>query len=763
MVNANKKNSNLHALLIGIDCYLPNKLPGGLHYPSLGGCVRDINHVENYLKFKVGLASDNILKLTSSNKNSNNGLDDNDKPSEPPEMWPTYENMVNAFEKIIKNAEHGDQLYIHYSGHGGRVPTMIPDKKGPDGLDETLVPLDIGNPENRYLRDVEIAKILNKIIDKKLVVTLVLDSCHSGGATRGRGGAAVRGTDIVDTTLRPQESLVASVTELADTWQNQHRHDDKTTSSKQVARDMNANVSGWLPDPKGYVLLAACRQSESAYEYAFEGDERNGALTYWLLKSLEQVDKGLTYKIVHDRLIAKIHSQFPLQTPILEGDEAREIFGSEHVQPVYAVNVMEVDVANKKVTINAGQAHGIRKGAKFALYPSGFTDFSQVDKRIAIVEVEERGAVNSKANIIAGFTEGKDPITTTSSSAISTAALTIQQGSQAVLINPVDIHIKRLVRLVYDNNTNNNSSSSKNNIIADANKEDLSSNQQKNDHIKQAPIDKIKNILIEEGKGFLELASENSDKAHYQVAINKEETEYEIWDPAGAVIPNLNPPLSISNDNSASKVVQRLVHLTKYSNVQQLDNLDSSSPLSKKLIVYLCGVSDNYEPGDNPKDYLQPLDVQGNINKVKVGQKLVLQIKNDSEQVLNIAVLDLQPGWGIKQVYPTSGKFIPIDQQREEYFLLTADLPFSYNEAKNIIKVFGTVDATDFRWLELASLDQPIVQRQRDITRGSSSGNPLEDLMALITKDVAVTRDINPSATPSKEWTTAQIEVQIHR
>ena len=55
-------------------------------YPSLGGCVRDINHI----KHKVGLSNENIVMLTSSNS-ENNG---DGKPSEPQELWPTYENMI---------------------------------------------------------------------------------------------------------------------------------------------------------------------------------------------------------------------------------------------------------------------------------------------------------------------------------------------------------------------------------------------------------------------------------------------------------------------------------------------------------------------------------------------------------------------------------------------------------------------------------------------------------------------------------------------
>ena len=47
--------NNLHALLIGIDFYLPNGIPGVGTYPSLGGCVRDINNVEALLRSRLGL------------------------------------------------------------------------------------------------------------------------------------------------------------------------------------------------------------------------------------------------------------------------------------------------------------------------------------------------------------------------------------------------------------------------------------------------------------------------------------------------------------------------------------------------------------------------------------------------------------------------------------------------------------------------------------------------------------------------------------
>ena len=408
------RGDNLYALLIGVDCYLPNRLPGGGYYPSLGGCVRDITHVKEFLQRKLGMPEGRILKLTATNTGAV-------EPSEPQDQLPTYENMVAAFKKLTQMVQPGDQVYIHYSGHGGRASTAFPELKGADGLDEALVPTDIGNSEARYLRDIELAHLLKAMVDKGLTVTVVLDSCHSGGATRGEGGAVSRGIGIVDTTPRPTESLVASHHELAETWQ---------TLSEGMTRTVKLG-SGWLLEPKGYVLLAACRASESAYEYAFEGWQRNGALTYWLLDSLKQIGPGLTYTLLHHRILAKVHGQFVQQTPQLQGEGNRVVFGSEQVQPQYAVPVMRVEPGKDRILLNAGQAQGVRKGIHFVIYPPDAADLSQIDQRLALVEIAELGSVDSWAKITKRLRP--DPI---------------EQGAQAVLLEPGTTRLQRTVRFV---------------------------------------------------------------------------------------------------------------------------------------------------------------------------------------------------------------------------------------------------------------------------------------------------------------------------
>ena len=693
------KEADRYALLIGIDCYLPNQLPGRGSYPSLGGCVRDINYVEEFLTHKLGMKDECILKLTATSTGET-------KPPEPREKWPTYENIVAAFQKLGDMAQPGDQVYIHYSGHGGRTKTAYPDLKGKNGIDETLVPTDIGNSEARYLRDVELAHLLKTMVEKGLIVTIVLDSCHSGGATRGKGGAVTRGIGIVDTTTRPTQSLVGSADKLKETWQS--LSSGGTRNVKQGG--------GWLLEPSGYVLLAACRASESANEYAFNGAESNGALTYWLLNSLKDIGPDLTYKQLHDRIVAKVHSQFEQQTPQLQGEGNRAVFGSDRIEPQYAVNVMKVDQTSNRVLLNAGQAQGLRKGAQLIIYPPDTRDFSQVDQRLALVEIIQLGATDSWAGIVKQLR--KDAI---------------DQGFQAVIMDPNTSRLRRTVCLV------------------------------KRDDIPPAidqnsALNGVESALEKSGGGFVKLAEEG-EPADYQVVVNSD-GEYEIWDSAGNAIANLRPSLKIDDENSPVRMVNRLVHLTKYRNVQELDNHDIMSPLSNKLVVELVGMQSDFDPVDMPEP--EPFTDAGNTPILKEGEWTFLRIRNNSSKLLNITVLDLQPDWGITQIYPSgAGFFEPLDpgQELPVALPLQAYLPPGHKEGTDIIKVFATVGTTNFRWLELSSLDQPT---RGAITRGGPS-SPLEELLTMVVSEEPKTRNLNPAAFPSWEWVSAEVEVRVKK
>jgi uncharacterized caspase-like protein len=193
--------ADFYALLIGIDYYQTNP-----YYNSLQGAVRDIDKVADYLEKSLQIPSERITRLTSPLPDTNSLAD---VRAARQEMPPTYQNIVDAFNRITETAQAKDLVYIHYSGHGGRVKTIFPDLKGEGQFDEGLVPMDAGN-DGYYLGDVEMATLLKRMTDKGLIVTVIFDSCHSGGATRGDGEIRGSRNGEPDTKDRPTDSTVAS-------------------------------------------------------------------------------------------------------------------------------------------------------------------------------------------------------------------------------------------------------------------------------------------------------------------------------------------------------------------------------------------------------------------------------------------------------------------------------------------------------------------------------------------------------------------------
>ena len=437
----------------------------------------------------------------------------------------------------------------------------------------------------------------------------------------------------------------------------------------------------------------------------------NGVLTYWLLDSLKQIGPGLTYKQIHDRILAKIHSQFEDQTPQLEGEGNRIVFGSDQVQLPYSINVLKIDEPGQRLLLNAGQAQNLRKGVVFAIYPQSTSDFTEIDQRLALAEIVGLGATDSWAKI----TKRLKPDA-------------IEQGSQAVILDTGTSRLRRIVCLVDQDGS-------------PASKEALK---------------KVESALRESASGFIKLA-EKDEPADLQVAVSG--MEYEIWDSSGKLIRNLRPALRIDDDRSPLRMVRRLIHLAKYRNVQELDNHDTMSPLARKLVVELLGKQKDFDPVDAPKP--QPFTDPGNTPSIYIGEWTFLRVKNNSDKTLNVTILDLQPDWGISQIYPSgSGFFEPLDPGQEIMMPLMVDLPQGYVEGTDLIKVLATLGSTNFRWLELPLLDVPPQQ-----TRATSAmpSNPLEELMAQMTEEGPKTRNLGPAAFPSWEWTATQVEIRIKR
>ncbi len=118
--------------------------------------------------------------------------------------------MVRAFKDLSAYCKKGDVVYIHYSGHGQLMTDLDGDEKqkherGRHRMwDESWIPYDaymVYGPKDRgekHLSDDEVALLLTDIrqrIGRQGELTVVVDACHSGDATRGPEDEVVRGVD----------------------------------------------------------------------------------------------------------------------------------------------------------------------------------------------------------------------------------------------------------------------------------------------------------------------------------------------------------------------------------------------------------------------------------------------------------------------------------------------------------------------------------------------------------------------------------------
>ncbi|CBI24133.3 unnamed protein product, partial [Vitis vinifera] len=126
---------------------------------ELKGCINDVNRMYNSLVNRFGFSQDDITVLID---------------TDPDGVQPTGKNIRRALLNLIRSAQPGDILFVHYSGHGTRLPA----ETGEDddtGYDECIVPTDMN-----LITDDDFRSFVDKV-PEGCRITIVSDSCHSGG------------------------------------------------------------------------------------------------------------------------------------------------------------------------------------------------------------------------------------------------------------------------------------------------------------------------------------------------------------------------------------------------------------------------------------------------------------------------------------------------------------------------------------------------------------------------------------------------------
>ncbi len=299
------------ALLVGI-----NEYPNGL---ALKGCVNDVMLQKELLIHRFGFKDNDILTLT-------------DKQA-------TRKGILTAFEDhLIKQAKRGDVVVFHFSGHGSQV--VDPDRDSPDGLNSTFVPIDSILPPGFPVSGGPVQDIMGHTLFLLMYalktdnVTVVLDSCHSGGGTRGNFRVRSRGDGSI---LQPS----------TEEFEYQKQWLQRLGLSKQKFIELRRKGVA-----RGVVIAAAKRE-----QYASDASFSNfyaGAFTYELTQYLWQqtADEPVTTAIAN---VGRNTKELARQTGNPQEPEIEVRFSKENYNsPIYFTRspALSAEAVITKVTGN---------------------------------------------------------------------------------------------------------------------------------------------------------------------------------------------------------------------------------------------------------------------------------------------------------------------------------------------------------------------------------------------------------------------------
>jgi hypothetical protein len=371
------------ALLIGINIYQPPgttaEHPAGCTYgrcelkafQNLDGSVNDAQSMADLLtSAKFGFPANQVVLLT------------NPAPPHPrpgvmilPASQTTRDGILAAMQKyLVDLPQKGDTVVFYDASHGslrvnskGNKLTVLVNGKYVHA-DSTLVPSD-AYTGGYDVRDREMTRIFNAALDKGVHLTVIFDSCHSGGITRGIGPKYVERTLAFD----PRDISEAP--------------DAQTPPSER--RENPA------------LIFSAAQQDETAKEMppTDPSAEPHGAFTAALVQTLEVLPADTPASLVYERVRAVLEgSSVPEQEPDLDAAEARRqqpLFGGAAAKSGKVRTTALGTNNDGTVSLDIGQVAGLGVGSEFTAEVPG------KDGKPVVLRIKEfNGIARSTADVV---------------------------------------------------------------------------------------------------------------------------------------------------------------------------------------------------------------------------------------------------------------------------------------------------------------------------------------------------------------------------
>lgn len=319
------------ALLIGINKYRA--------VPKLQGSLNDIETMRHILLTRWGFSEKHITIVRDEGA--------------------TRAGILAALDHLVKETGPNDTVYFHYSGHGSQVEDLNGDEAD-DHLDETLVPQDGRSGEVPDITDDELDAVFSKMRAKSALV--ILDSCHSGTATRS--------LDIRTRSI-PRDTRL------------------ELYRKAEVAKP---NTRAIVPVVTSrYVVMTGAASHQEALDGPVEG-RYHGFFTYSLSKSLSQAGPGASPREIFsgvERELKRIQAHFgrsSMPEPQLEAPPnliESALFGSAQAPggksgqdaPARLAWLEVMPGQDGLVTLVNGSLLGAAPGSTWSIYPAGETRF----------------------------------------------------------------------------------------------------------------------------------------------------------------------------------------------------------------------------------------------------------------------------------------------------------------------------------------------------------------------------------------------------
>ena len=324
LVPGQGEGATRRAVLVGINTYRPagaladekGPLTGRGVWTDLRGSLNDLRAIREILQTIYRFPPANIRVLEESEA--------------------TRACILAAIrEMLIAPTSPGDTCVFYYAGHGSQVFNSRSTKR--DRKDATLVPAD-SSAGAWDIRDKELARLFNDVIDRGGRLTVLVDACHSGSITRGEPPGLAR-------------------------WLPADPRDVAALGPEQPdSRPPPGERDG------GAVVFSATQDDQLAYEVRDATGLPHGAFSLALARALRE-GAGLSANGVYLRTMALMELDGLPQDPVLAGPRARliqPIFGELDHAATPGLMAPVISVGNGgSVVLGAGYADGVVPGCEF--------------------------------------------------------------------------------------------------------------------------------------------------------------------------------------------------------------------------------------------------------------------------------------------------------------------------------------------------------------------------------------------------------------